>query len=136
MLCTSGHNCNANLCIVSDEEESQASQLLHAMLNPEIVSRNTDDMHLLRPGNDANLARTNSPSRSSSSLPYDFHGLGQTQTQYLDDETDPNESSQKENIETVKEEHRKISATPASNTPHAGLSSYDITKVRNAQGCE
>ncbi|KAG6898357.1 hypothetical protein C0992_009032 [Termitomyces sp. T32_za158] len=103
----------------SDDEESQASQLLHAMLHPEIISRKAGDIHGPYQGNDTNMTRTNSPSRSSVSLHYDFHGLGQTQTQCLDEETDLNENSQKENIETAKEESHKITATLASNTPRS-----------------
>ncbi|KAG6899739.1 hypothetical protein C0993_007268 [Termitomyces sp. T159_Od127] len=115
----------------SENEESQASQVLHAMLNPEIDSRKTGETCRLRQGNDVNVTRTVSPSRFSSPLYHDFHGLGQTQTQYLDEELELNESSQKENIEVARDEQLQITATLATNTPHAGLSSYDVTKPRS-----
>ncbi|KAH0583784.1 hypothetical protein H2248_009387 [Termitomyces sp. 'cryptogamus'] len=117
----------------SDNEESQASQLLQAMLNSGEGNQNAGDMRRLDQGNDPSLTRgsttDSSPSRTSSSLHYDFHGLGQTQTQYLDEEVDLNESSQKENIGTAKEERLKMSATAAN--IHAGSSSSGVTKPRS-----
>ncbi|KAG6874218.1 hypothetical protein C0995_003764 [Termitomyces sp. Mi166 len=103
------------------------------MLNPEGGRRKTSDIRLLGQGNDPNRTRGSTtdsfPSRTSGSLHYDFHGLGQTQTQYFDEEVDVNESSQKENIGTSKEERLRMSVTP--NTPHVGSSYSGVTKPRS-----
>ncbi|KAG6917953.1 hypothetical protein DXG01_017137 [Tephrocybe rancida] len=88
--------------------DSQASQLLNRMLNPEGSGWKKSDPRLPSQENDSISTKDSitdsSPSRNSNSWPnLDFHGLAQTQTQNFDEDVDANEGSQKENIKTTRE---------------------------------
>ncbi|KAG6816444.1 hypothetical protein H0H87_005999 [Tephrocybe sp. NHM501043] len=88
------------------DEDTQASQLLQTMLNPQDASWISNGTRLGQESN-SNLTKDSitdsSPSRNSSAV-FDLHGLAQTQTQHLDGEIDLSGGSQKENIGAVRDE--------------------------------
>ncbi|KAG6866984.1 hypothetical protein C0991_003900 [Blastosporella zonata] len=104
--------------------------MLQTILNPGEASWKTIDTR--RPGqqNDPNLTKDSitdsSPSRNSTSFAnFDFHGLAQTQTQCFDEDVGINEGSQKENIESTREE--LLMTMPS--TSHATPASIGGAKV-------
>ncbi|KAG6837300.1 hypothetical protein H0H93_011902 [Arthromyces matolae] len=120
-----------------DNDDSQSSQLLKAMLNPQNSLRSPSVPRRLGQPKDSNTTQgsttDSSPSRTSNSLPnFDLHGLGQTQTQRLDGELDFNEGSQKENIGAGAEEVSKLPPMSILNPPHAAPSASGITKKNAA----
>ncbi|KAG5647234.1 hypothetical protein DXG03_000769 [Asterophora parasitica] len=126
------------------EGETQATQLLQSILDPGDTSWNahTRDQP---PEEDRDGVRDlgSSPSRHSGSITsYQFHGLGQTQTQLLDDGFELAEGSQKENIATNKsrrgeegETATSLTAAPPSSTSLAspsGVPALGTTKPKTA----
>ena len=119
---------------ISDPNESQATQLIQELLEPDTdSSRKPSDARssALKSQLPANEISSDSlPSRNSNSLPqYHFHGLAstQTQSQHYDDEEEPNNGSQKENIGTTsrssKDSGRSLpSPVSRPTSPHASSS--------------
>ncbi|GLB34876.1 putative ubiquitin modification-dependent histone binding [Lyophyllum shimeji] len=125
------------------ESESQATQLLQSILDPNGHTWETSYIRGSHPSDGPNMTKDSnaecSPSRSSGSLPnYHFHGLAQTQTQVAEDEVEISEGSQKENINTRKvaggEEREVAMQTPsaAQCDPSSGLPLSSLTKPKAA----
>lgn len=107
---------------ISDPNESQATQLLHELLDNDTNSSkrlndSRDPSLKSRPAYSNDVSSDSSPSRHSNSIPqYHFHGLAstQTQTQHYEEEQGVNEGSQKENFGALNKDDGQIRPWPSS----------------------
>jgi len=132
--------------LISDPNESQATQLLNDLLqNQTDSSRKQSDARSLKSrsvhSNEISSDSLPSPRHSDSLPQYHFHGLAatQTQSQHYEQQQEVNEGSQKENIEAQrsgKDAERPSPPVGSTSKGARGTESYtEFTVVHSHRVC-